>query len=326
MNTIYMQVHPVHPREDQIEQAAELLRRGELVAFPTETVYGLGALASDEAAVARIFTAKGRPPENPLLVHVSDPEQVDQLVTEIPDQARSLMERFWPGPLSLILPARSGVPKIIRAGKPGVGLRMPDHPVALALIRKTGPVAAPSANLYGHPSPLTAEHVRADLDGKIAAVLDAGPTGLGIESTILDLSEGLPRILRRGGIEVEVLQEHLGPEQQILLPGDPAPSTYTGAVKIILAPDMVEAERILAESRGRNLKTGLVNNNIHRCREQQAEKTYFLDLDSKNSHYFAILREAGELGLDVLLFAPIPPDVGGIARSIRDRIIKASSG
>jgi L-threonylcarbamoyladenylate synthase len=173
--------------EEALEQAAAILRDGGLVALPTETVYGLGANALDAAAVSRIFQAKQRPAWDPVIVHVADEAMLDGLVEELPDAVRKLMKAFWPGPLTLLLPRTAKVPDVVTAGRPLVGVRMPAHPVALELIRRAGvPVAAPSANLFSHTSPTTAQHVLADLDGRIDAVLDAGPTEHGVESTVLD--------------------------------------------------------------------------------------------------------------------------------------------
>jgi L-threonylcarbamoyladenylate synthase len=228
--TRYLKVDAQHPDPERISQAAQLICQGELVAFPTETVYGLGAAALQADAAAKIFAAKGRPAEHPLLVHISQMEQVKMLVTEIPPEARRLMEHFWPGPLSIILPAREEVPEIVRGGSSGVGLRMPSHPVAIALINAAGPMAAPSANLYGRPSPTQADHVRTDLDGRIAAVLDAGETGSGLESTVLDLNHNF-RILRRGGIPVEKIEALLG--IRIDLP-EPAVENYNSPVQVLL--------------------------------------------------------------------------------------------
>jgi L-threonylcarbamoyladenylate synthase len=210
-NTRYIKVDPVNPDSDAIVEAGMILRKGGLVAFPTETVYGLGADATNGRAVARIFEAKGRPPDNPIIVHVSSRGQLSALVVSIPEEAEILMDAFWPGPLTIILPAGRGVPDVVTAGLTTVALRMPDHPVALALIKKAGvPVAAPSANKSGRPSPTTAEHVLQDLDGRIEAILDGGPAGVGVESTVLDLTSRVPMILRPGGITPEELRACLG--------------------------------------------------------------------------------------------------------------------
>jgi L-threonylcarbamoyladenylate synthase len=205
MKTLRLVIDPAHldtaGAQDTLEQAAGILRTGGLVALPTETVYGLGANALDAAAVERIFAAKQRPAWDPIIVHVADENMLDGLVEQIPDAARKLIAAFWPGPLTLLLPRTAAVPDVVTAGRPLVGVRMPAHPVALELIRRAGvPVAAPSANLFGHISPTTAEHVLADLDGRIDAVLDAGPTEHGVESTVLDPCQSPMMIYRPGAV------------------------------------------------------------------------------------------------------------------------------
>jgi L-threonylcarbamoyladenylate synthase len=194
--------------EETLERAAQILRAGGLVALPTETVYGLGANALDAEAVGRIFAAKQRPSWDPVIVHVAGDDggaaMLDGLVSEIPEAARKLMKTFWPGPLTLLLPRTDAVPDAVTAGRRLVGVRMPAHPVALELIRRAGvPVAAPSANLFGHTSPTTAAHVLADLDGRIDAVLDAGPTVHGVESTVLDPCQ-TPMVIYRPGAVTSV--------------------------------------------------------------------------------------------------------------------------
>ena len=209
--TLYMKVDPVNPEQKAIEEAALILRRGGLVAFPTETVYGLGANALDGRAVASIFEAKGRPSDNPIIVHVAGREQVSALTESLPVTAEMLMEAFWPGPLTLVLPVGKRVPQEVTAGLRTVAVRMPDHPVALALIRAAGvPVAAPSANMSGRPSPTSAEHVLEDLNGRIEAVLDGGSAEFGVESTVLDMTSKVPVVLRPGGITPEDLKDVLG--------------------------------------------------------------------------------------------------------------------
>lgn len=211
MNTRYIKVDQARPGADAIAEAGLILRGGGLVAFPTETVYGLGADATNSLAVARIFEAKGRPPDNPIIVHVASRSQLSSLAASIPAEAEVLMDAFWPGPLTIILPAGREVPAEVTAGLRTVAVRMPDHPVALALIKAAGvPVAAPSANLSGKPSPTQAEHVLQDLDGRIEAILDGGPAGVGVESTVLDLTSEAPVILRPGGITPEELRACLG--------------------------------------------------------------------------------------------------------------------
>jgi len=196
----------------QISQAAALLRADEVVAFPTETVYGLGANALSTAAVQKIFQAKGRPSDNPLIVHIADRYQLEDIATDIPDVAYTLMEQFWPGPLTLVLKKKGNtICDAVTAGLSTVAVRMPAHPVALALIRESGlPLAAPSANRSGRPSPTSAMHVWADLHGKIAGIVDGGETGIGVESTVLDCTTDIPTILRPGGVTKEQLEQAIG--------------------------------------------------------------------------------------------------------------------
>ncbi len=192
----------------KIKYCAEVLKSGGLVAFPTETVYGLGANALDEKNVEKIFKAKGRPSDNPLIVHISDRQRIHELVGNVPEVASLLMDRFWPGPLTLILDKADIVPRVITAGLDTVAVRMPSHPVALALIRESGiPVAAPSANTSGRPSPTNAKHVIDDLSGKVDIIIDAGTSKIGLESTVLDLTTEPPLILRPGGITLKQLKE-----------------------------------------------------------------------------------------------------------------------
>lgn len=198
--------------ESQLAPAAALLRAGRLVAFPTETVYGLGANALDARAVERIFQAKGRPSTSPLIVHVASLEMARSLAAEWPGQAQRLAERFWPGPLTLVVRKHPGVPGAVTAGLPTVGLRMPSHPVALALIRAAGlPLAAPSANRFSQVSPTTAAHVRAGLGDRVDLVLDGGPAGIGIESTVLSVAEQPPVLYRPGAVPREEIEKLIGP-------------------------------------------------------------------------------------------------------------------
>lgn len=199
------------PEAGPIAEAAAVIRAGGLVAFPTETVYGLGAAATDAAAVAKIFAAKGRPSDNPLIVHVADREMLAQVAKTLPPKADTLIERFWPGPLTLVLPKLPAVPDSVTCKLPTVGVRMPDHPVALALIRAAGvPIAAPSANRSGRPSPTSADHVIEDLAGRTEIILDGGETGVGLESTVIDMTTDPPVLLRPGGVTIEQLRDAIG--------------------------------------------------------------------------------------------------------------------
>lgn len=209
--TAVVRVDPGSPGPDRIAEAAEALLAGRLVAFPTETVYGLGAVMDDRAALRRVFSAKGRPATDPLILHVAAIEQLAALVSEFPPAAELLAHRFWPGPLTLVLPRAATVPDEVVAGGASVAVRIPSHPVALALLRAVGrPVAAPSANRFGRISPTTAAHVAAELDGRIDLIVDGGPTTLGLESTVVDLGAGVPRLLRPGGVTLEDLQTAVG--------------------------------------------------------------------------------------------------------------------
>lgn len=192
-------------------RAADFIRAGEVVGFPTETVYGLGANALQERAVRKIFTAKGRPADNPLIVHISDLSQLDNLALDVPANARRLMDAFWPGPMTLILPKRACIPDVVSAGLSTVGIRFPNHPVARALIEACGcPLAAPSANRSGRPSPTRAQHVWEDMAGRIPFILDGGPCEVGLESSVIDATGEAPVVLRPGGVTPEMIERVTG--------------------------------------------------------------------------------------------------------------------
>lgn len=201
--------------DDDIARAAQIIKGGGLVAFPTETVYGLGANALDEAAVQKIFRAKGRPGDNPLIVHISGRSALDSLVSHVPDAAKRLMDLYWPGPLTIVMKKSGAVGHSVTAGLDTVGIRMPENPTALRLIERSGvPIAAPSANISGRPSPTAASHVAQDLSGRIDAILDGGKCNVGLESTVVDLSGEVPMLLRPGGITYEQLTGALGAVEQ----------------------------------------------------------------------------------------------------------------
>src|SRR6266478_3280857 len=215
IQTEVIAVDPVHPEPQVIERAAKLLREGEIVVFPTETVYGLGGAAFQTTALERIFAAKGRPFNDPLIVHIAGEHDLEQVTPSLPEQARRLAQVFWPGPLTLILRRGPRVPGLVTAGLETVAIRMPRHPVALALIRAAGsPIAAPSANRFMHVSPTTAQHAATDLDGRVPLILDGGPCAVGVVSTVLDLCSAVPTILRPGGLSLEALRNVL-PEVQL---------------------------------------------------------------------------------------------------------------
>ncbi|KPL78299.1 hypothetical protein ADN00_07525 [Ornatilinea apprima] len=250
MKTNVLTVHSQNPEHAVIAEAARVIQSGRLAAFPTETVYGLGANALDVQAVLRIFAAKGRPSHDPLIVHIADLSMLEQVARDVPEEARLLAEHFWPGPLTLILPKHANIPAEVTAGLENVAVRMPAHPVALALIRAAGlPVAAPSANRFGHTSPTSAAHVLADLDGRIDLILDGGSTQIGVESTVLDVSQSPARILRPGGVSYEALCEVL---ENVMINGQKAspdnlPQLSPGMLSRHYAPHAV---MILYESDG----------------------------------------------------------------------------
>ncbi|MEN3011208.1 MAG: L-threonylcarbamoyladenylate synthase [Candidatus Bipolaricaulaceae bacterium] len=310
-----------------IARAAALLRAGGLVAFPTETVYGLGAPALWAEAVAKVFAAKGRPRFDPVIVHVAEPGEAERLWQEVPALARALMERFWPGPLTLVLPKREIVPDIVTAGLPTVAVRMPAHPVALALIREAGmPIAAPSANRFGRLSPTHHEAVLEQLGEAIDAVIAGGPTPVGIESTVISLAENPPRLLRPGGTPIEALRE-LVPDLRLDPPRGPSaspgtlPQHYRPATPLFLwepGPPMG----------GEALER-------HRCGFLAFRKPWegFAqvevlsergDLVEAAARFFALLRKLDRAGLAAIVAEPVPEV--GLGLAIMDRLRRASSG
>ncbi|MBE3560389.1 MAG: threonylcarbamoyl-AMP synthase [Ktedonobacteraceae bacterium] len=338
-----------HPDPAIIEQAAALLRAGELVVFPTETVYGLGADALQPSAVERIFAAKERPYSDPLIAHIADEDTLELLAAEISPQARRLARVFWPGPLTLILPANPRVSRLVTAGLPTVAVRMPRHTVALALIRAAGtPVAAPSANRFMHVSPTTAQHVYADLNGRVPLILDSGPCEVGVESTILDLCAAVPTILRPGGISLEALRSVL-PEVQPPVrrraaaeggqsegevqksPGQML-THYAPAIPSYLfeGPPEKMRQAMLAEVRrrqagGEQVGVLVADEDVATFRESGAH-IYALGSTPEQiaTRLFAGLRVLEDSGVQVILCRSF--DEKGLGLAIRDRLLKATGG
>jgi L-threonylcarbamoyladenylate synthase len=323
-----------------LDEAARLLRDGRLVAFPTETVYGLGALALDPFAVRGIYAAKGRPAANPLIVHVEGVTQARALTTAWPAQAALLAAKFWPGPLTLVLPRASVVPDEIAAGGPTVALRVPSHPAARALLARAGaPLAAPSANRAEHVSPTTAAHVRADLDGRIDAIVDGGPCSLGIESTVLLLhpdGSAPPRLLRTGAISRGELSAALGVEVQ----SGPGPGSQAagagaspgmsarhyapaGIVRLVPAAGLDEAARALSQA-GHRVGALVIGGPQTQKRPAVA---HLLRLPADAVGYarvlYASLRALEEQGCDAIILQEVPPDAAWDA--ISDRLRRASA-
>lgn len=313
----------------QIDIAATLLRQGECVAFPTETVYGLGANALDEKAVAKIFRAKGRPADNPLIIHCHSRLQLAELVTGWPPQAEVLMDTFWPGPLTLVLPKHPAVPDIVTGGLNTVALRFPSHPVAISLLQAAGlPIAAPSANISGRPSPTSAQHVLEDMSGKIAAVIDAGATGGGIESTVLDCTVSPFRILRPGGVTCEELSSLVAVKDTVE-DAPPAPGTqyghYSPAARVVLVTgDRAKAEinRQIDACKAQGMKAALMA-----LTDSRRPDIHFLDMgrdvNVAASRIYHLLRQGDASGLDVIIIEGLPE--AGIGRTIMDRLRKAAA-
>lgn len=321
----------------QIAQAAEMLQQNEVVAFPTETVYGLGGNANSDEAVRKIFAAKGRPSDNPLIIHIANKEQLTDFVEQIPYKAQQLMEAFWPGPLTIIFNKREGkLSSLATAGLDTVAVRMPDHPVALALLEKTRlPIAAPSANRSGKPSPTTAEHVLADLNGIIAGVVNGDATGVGVESTVIDCTEEIPIVLRPGGVTKEEIEEVIG-EVRI----DPALTDKSAAPK---SPGMKyrhyapNAPFVLVNG-SREFLQSLVNEH-HKKGERvgvltTAESLHDYDADvviacgerhnlaTVAAQLYSTLREFNETNVDLILSETFPST--GVGHAIMNRLLKAA--
>jgi L-threonylcarbamoyladenylate synthase len=326
---------------DALERVAQIVRAGGLVALPTETVYGLGANALDAAAVGRIFEAKQRPKWDPVIVHIADVAMLDGLVVEVPEMARKLMKVFWPGPLTLLLKRTKAVPDAVTAGRALVGVRMPAHSVALELIRRAGvPVAAPSANLFGHTSPTTAQHVLDDLDGRIDAVLDAGATGLGVESTVLDACQSPMMIYRPGAVTAEEIRAVAGPVETFRnemlrdTPREAMPSPGVGvrhyapkARVVLVEGEAAEIEIRLADAAAQwdGERVGvMLPAGITAPAGTMAFAWGRWDAPEELAHaLYAGLRELDAQGCTVIV-CPVPLGEGMVA-AIRDRLMKAGN-
>ena len=349
--TTVVRVDPDRPHHEDIARAAECLRRGGLVAFPTETVYGLGVHAIDRAAVRRLFEAKERPANDPLIVHVSAFDQVAPLVAALPGEAEPLAARFWPGPLTLVMPRGSSVPVEVTAGLDTVAVRVPAHPVARALLLTASlPVAAPSANLFSRPSPTLAAHVLDDLDGRIDMVVDAGPTPVGVESTVLDLTVDPPAVLRSGAISVELLRRVVPAVRHSLVqPGaarttavDREPMASPGLLSKHYAPrapitiyrgEPAAVSRALPAAALTAVAAGLRVGVLATAGDTPmlsgmpvviAELGSEDDAETVAARLYAALRELDAARVDVILVRDISRDEG-LWRAVRDRLHRAAT-
>ncbi|QTD40751.1 L-threonylcarbamoyladenylate synthase [Sporosarcina sp. Te-1] len=337
METLIITVDNLLDNEKSYQQAVDILKEGGVVAFPTETVYGLGAVATDEQAVKKIFEAKGRPSDNPLIVHIGNRDAVEQYAIQIPENANKLMEEFWPGPLTLVFHKRPGV--IAPSVTPGfetVGLRMPDHPVALELLRTLdGPLAAPSANRSGKPSPTEAGHVLKDLHGRIPLILDGGETGVGVESTVLDMTVTPPAILRPGGVTKEMIESVIGPIQtENGVPEDQAPRApgmkymhYAPESPLfVIAPDEAEIREAVQFLHAEGKKVAVIGPDEF----QVSEADWYFAVGPLHqpevmaANLYRAIRQCDMTDAEVILAAET--EMTGVGAAVMNRLTKAADG
>lgn len=319
------------------KQAVDILTSGGVVAFPTETVYGLGALATDEQAVQKIFEAKGRPSDNPLIVHIGNKEDVSNYATGITEDAEKLMTAYWPGPLTLVFDKIPGViASNVTPGVETVGIRMPDHPVALELLRAlAGPLAAPSANRSGKPSPTEAAHVYEDLKGLIPFILDGGQTGIGVESTVLDMTTSPPTILRPGGTTQEMIEAIIGPVRAgSKSPGEQAPRSpgmkymhyAPEAPLFVISPDTTTIREAVETLHREGKRVAIIGPDDL---DVLAADWYFAvgprnNNDAMASHLYRALRQCDLTEADIIL--AVETDLTGVGAAVMNRLIKAADG
>jgi L-threonylcarbamoyladenylate synthase len=342
--TRVISVNPSAPEPLAISIAAEIIRAGGLVAFPTETVYGLGANALNAEAVRGIFHAKSRPHTDPLIVHLASSESLQDLVADIPPIVHALTARFWPGPLTLVLPKSSAVPSVVTAGGSTIAVRVPAHKVALALIRASGvPIAAPSANRFGQVSPTSPLHVLADLNGRIELVLDGGDTTVGVESTVLALVKDVPTILRPGGVSLEALQsvigevhvqhQHLSENEIAVSPGSQLKHYAPQAELTVFLGSRINVIPAIRFQAEHHLKSGHIVGVLiaEEDRAQFADIPAIIqvlgsleNLDDVARHLYSALRAFDRQAVDFILARDFGSS--GLGLAIRDRLIRASAG
>lgn len=316
--------------DEDIRIAAQIIEQGGLVAFPTETVYGLGANAMDADAVRKIYEAKGRPADNPTIVHIAEREEMGRVTFLVTEDMKTLMDRFWPGPMTMIVPRGEYIPYVTTGNLETVGVRMPENEVARELIRRSGCViAAPSANLSGRPSPTTAQHVIDDLDGRIDAVIQSGPCRIGIESTVIDMTGKIPMILRPGYITKKDFEDALG--QEILLDPTLNRKPQEGEDFHPKAPGMKyrhyapRAEMIIFKGDRIRVEAAIDQERVER--EALGQKVFVIDFDEDREtvaahEIFAMLRQADREGADVILAAALPQR--GVGFSVMNRMLKSA--
>ncbi len=334
IETILAAVSAEKPDDNVVSKAAEILNNGGLVAFPTETVYGLAADAFNDSAIIRIFDAKGRPSDNPLIVHIADTTALTAISASFPEIGLTLARTFWPGPLTMVVQRTDRVSDVVTAGLDTVAIRMPNHPVALSLIRKLGrPIVAPSANISGRPSPTTAQHVYDDLNGRIDFILDAGPTRIGIESTVLDITQTPPLILRKGGLSREAIEAVVGQigneAQGDVLKRSPGNryKHYSPNASIILVKegDTDEFTRIIQDEIVRTKKVGCI---LHSIPDITTLPTMVVrriapDVETISHMLFDMLREFDKSGMDAIIVEEVPDK--GLGMAIMDRLRRAAT-
>ena len=335
MKTQIIKINSTQQKEE-IKKAADVLKNGGLVGIPTETVYGLGANALDEEAVKSVFVAKGRPQDNPLIVHISDFDEIYDLVEEVPESAKKLAEKYWPGPMTIILKKSEKIPDVVSAGLDTVAIRLPEHEIARAIIRQAGvPIAAPSANVSGSPSPTSAKNVFEDMNGKIPLIVDGGECTVGVESTVVTLVKDKPKILRPGGITPEEISEvlgeteldkavfeNVGKDEKVSSPGMKY-KHYAPKTKVIIVKG--EREKYLEFLKNQTGNFGAL------CFEDDVDEikckfvTYGISTNSlsQSKNLFSALRKADALGVDVV-YARYPYEDGmGIA--VLNRLLRSAA-
>lgn len=334
METKIIRVNSKKPERTIIKNAAIIIKNGGLVAFPTETVYGLGANAFNASAVMKIFKAKGRPADNPLIVHISDEQMLKSVVREIPEKAVPLMKKFWPGPLTIVFGKKKQIPNVVTAGGNTVAVRIPSHPVALALIREAGiPIAAPSANTSTRPSPTEAKHVYDDFNGRIPLILDGGKTNIGVESTVLDLTTNIPTLLRKGKITKKDIEKVIGSIQihvkktkgVVKSPGQKY-KHYAPKASLVLVYGGIKAVKKIISKYSKK-KIFVITFSEHMDKYPKTCEIYVLgkkqNTNAAAKNFFSLLRKCDKNGADMIIVEAVIEK--GVGEALMDRISRAAS-